>query len=81
MYFVNVFISFFFNIWQIKEEKIRSIFGAHGEITDLQLKFTSAGVFRKFAFLGFRAKESARTAIECLNKTFIDSSKIQVSLG
>ncbi|XP_022101109.1 probable RNA-binding protein 19 [Acanthaster planci] len=65
----------------IKEDKIRTIFAAQGEITDLQLKYTSAGVFRKFAFVGFRAKSSAPKAVECLNNTFIDSSKIQVEIA
>ncbi|XP_071789462.1 probable RNA-binding protein 19 [Asterias amurensis] len=66
---------------EIKEEKVRNIFAAHGELTDLKMKYTAAGVFRKFAFVGFRAKESAKKAIEHLNKTFIDSSKIQVELA
>ena len=68
----------FSKLLQIKEEKVRNIFAAHGELTDLKMKYTAAGVFRKFAFVGFRAKESAKKAIEHLNKTFIDSSKIQV---
>ncbi|XP_038059469.1 probable RNA-binding protein 19 [Patiria miniata] len=65
----------------IKEDKVRNLFAAHGEITDLQLKYTSAGVFRKFAFVGFRAKSSAPKAAKCLNNTFIDSSKLQVEIA
>lgn len=62
----------------IKEERLRSIFCKKGEITDCTLKFTKDGRFRKFAFVGFSKEEEAKKAINSLNKTFIDTARIQV---
>lgn len=63
----------------IKEARLREIFSNHGgEITDLKLCFTKKGVFRKFAFVGYKTDGDASTAVKSLNKTFIDTSKIVV---
>ncbi|KAJ8023325.1 putative RNA-binding protein 19 [Holothuria leucospilota] len=59
-------------------EKLRGIFAAKGDITDLQLKYTKSGVFRRFAFIGFQSNAAARSAIDFFHNTFIDASRIQV---
>lgn len=66
---------------KIKEEKLREVFSSTGgEITDLKLCFTNKGVFRKFGFVGFRSPEDANNALNQLNKTFINTSKIAVEI-
>jgi multiple RNA-binding domain-containing protein 1 len=56
------------------------VFKDHGEITNVQLKYTPEGKFRKFAFVGFKTKESADAAIKALDKTFIEGSKLTVEV-
>lgn len=62
----------------LKEDKLRSVFGKIGDITDCTLKYTKDGRFRKFAFIGFSKEEEAANAVKSLNKTFINTSRIQV---
>ncbi|XP_076107171.1 putative RNA-binding protein 19 isoform X1 [Mytilus galloprovincialis] len=62
----------------IKEERLRTVFSTKGEITDCTLKFTKDGRFRKFAFIGYSKDEEAKNALNSLNKTFIDTARIQV---
>ncbi|CAF3456355.1 unnamed protein product [Rotaria sp. Silwood1] len=62
----------------VKEEQIRKHFEPFGSITDLQLKYTKDGIFRRFAFVGFINEEQAQRAIEKLNKSYIGTSKIIV---
>ena len=66
---------------KLKEEKFREIFSSTGgEITDLKLCFTRKGVFRKFGFVGYKDKGDAENALNQLNKTFINTSKISVEV-
>ncbi|XP_062593216.1 probable RNA-binding protein 19 [Saccostrea cucullata] len=63
---------------KIKEERVRSIFGSVGTLTDCSLKYTKDGVFRNFAFIGYSSEAEADQAIKQLNKTFINASRISV---
>ncbi|XP_071946345.1 probable RNA-binding protein 19 isoform X2 [Antedon mediterranea] len=65
---------------RIKEDKIKDTFGKIGEITDLQLKYTKSGKFRQFAFVGYRSNAEAEKAVNFFNKTFLDSSRLQVEI-
>lgn len=66
---------------KIKEEKLKEIFSSKGgEITDVKLCFTKRGVFRKFAFIGFRTEEAAQAAMKYNDKTYINTSKIAVEI-
>jgi multiple RNA-binding domain-containing protein 1 len=56
------------------------LFGKKGEITDCTLKYTKDGRFRKFAFIGFSKETEANDAVRTFNKTFIDTSRIQVDI-
>ena len=64
----------------IKEERMNGIFSEMGQITDLQLKFTKRGVFRRFAFVGYKTQTEAQRALKHFNNTFVDTSKIQVDI-
>jgi len=62
----------------ITEKKLKEVFEAKGFVTDLQLKYNKAGVFRKFAFIGYKTEEEAQAAKDYFNNTFIFTSKVQV---
>lgn len=64
---------------RITEEKLREIFNKYGTITDISLKYTKDGIFRKFAFVGYENEESSQNAVQKLNSTFIQTSKIVVN--
>lgn len=63
----------------ITEERLCQIFSVKGHITDCSLKYTKEGVFRKFAFIGYRNEEDCSSSINYFDNTYIDTSKIQVS--
>ncbi|XP_060561749.1 probable RNA-binding protein 19 [Ruditapes philippinarum] len=65
----------------IKEEKLRNHFGKVGSVTDCSLKYTKNGVFRKFAFIGYKTEQEAQSALKQFNKTFIDASKIVIEIA
>ena len=44
------------------------------------MKYTKGGVFRKFAFIGYKNKEEAENAVQYFDKSFIDTTKIVVSV-
>lgn len=60
----------------IKEERIRSIFAAKGELTDVKLCHTKDGKFRRFGFIGYKTEDQAKDALQHFNSSFIDTSKI-----
>ncbi|XP_030567723.1 probable RNA-binding protein 19 [Drosophila novamexicana] len=63
---------------QISEDKLRSIFGTKGTITDLQLKYTPDGKFRQFCFVGYSSEAEAQAAIKHFNNTCIQTSRVRV---
>ncbi|XP_067650860.1 probable RNA-binding protein 19 [Haliotis asinina] len=64
-----------------KGEKLRELFSQKGEVTDLSMKYTKDGVFRNFAFIGFKSENSALQAIKHFNNTYFNSTKMQVELA
>lgn len=56
------------------------MFSKKGQITDVQLKYTKEGVFRKFGFVGYQSEAEAQAAIEFFNNTCIDTSRINVQV-
>lgn len=65
---------------KIKEERLREFFSSKGTVTDLQLKYTKEGVFRRFAFVGFKDEAQAAAAKEYFNNAYLDTSKLQVEM-
>lgn len=65
----------------LKEDRIRSIFAAKGELTDVKLCYTKDGKFRRFGFIGYKTEEEAKAALDHFNKSFIDTSKITVDVA
>ena len=60
------------------EEKLKELFSSCGEVTDIRLVRTRAGVSRKFGFVGFNSAQQAEAASKRLNKTYIGASRIEV---
>lgn len=81
----NLFLPTFenFNQWpfffQATEETLRTKFSEKGLVTDVQLKYKN-GVFRKFAFVGFKKEEDAKAALEHFNNTCIGTARICVEV-
>ena len=75
---LNFYFFCFTYSFQVKEEQVRKHFEMFGPITDLQLKYTKDGIFRRFAFIGYLNDEQAQRAIDKLNKSYIGTSKIIV---
>lgn len=65
----------------IKEERVRSIFAAKGELTDVKLCHTKDGKFRRFGFIGYKTEDQAKDALQHFNSSFIDTSKITVDFA
>lgn len=66
--------------FQTTESRLRQLFSEHGNITDVQLKYTKEGKFRQFAFVGYETDAEASKAIKNLNKSFVNTSRISVEI-
>lgn len=64
----------------VTEDKLKEHFSKKGIITDVQLKYTKDGIFRRFCFIGYKTEEEAQNAVDYFNQTYIDTSKISVEL-
>ncbi|XP_053983354.1 probable RNA-binding protein 19 [Hylaeus volcanicus] len=62
----------------ISDTKLRELFSQKGLVTDVQLKYTKDGKFRRFAFIGFKTEEQAIAAKEYFDKSCIDTCKISI---
>ncbi|XP_056631573.1 probable RNA-binding protein 19 [Diorhabda sublineata] len=60
------------------EQSVKQLFSQKGTITDIQLKYTSDGKFRKFGFVGYQKESEAEEAIKSFHNTYINTSKITV---
>ncbi|XP_042146692.1 probable RNA-binding protein 19 isoform X1 [Ixodes scapularis] len=65
---------------RVKEDRLREFFSSKGTITDLQLKYTKEGVFRRFAFVGYKDEAQAAVAKEYFHNAYLDTSKLQVDI-
>ncbi len=63
------------------EKRLRELFSSCGEVTDVKLMKTKGGTFRHFGFVGFVEESQAAAAVEQMNKTYIDASRIEVELA
>ena len=62
----------------VNEKRLRQIFEAKGEVTDVRIMRTPDKRSRKFGFVGFAEEKAARFAKGHFNNTFVDTSKIRV---
>ena len=72
------FFFFFSGVLQITEDKLRGQFSEKGHVTDCSLKYTKDGIFRRFAFIGYKNLEEANAAVKHFDRSYINTSKITV---
>jgi multiple RNA-binding domain-containing protein 1 len=65
----------------LKAEQLKKHFAGVDTITESSLRFTESGVFRRFAFVGYKNQDSGAKAVEQLDSTYIGMSKIKVELA
>jgi len=70
----------------VSEERLRSLFSAQAEhasdaVTDVKLLRTHDGRSRKMAFIGYRTAAAAAKARKHFNKSYIDTSRIEVEFA
>ncbi|CAK7901082.1 multiple RNA-binding domain-containing protein 1 [[Candida] anglica] len=63
------------------EQKLREHFSKQGNVTDVKLMKTRNGESRRFAFIGYKSFEDAEKAARYFNKSFIDTSRIDVEVA
>jgi nucleolin len=62
----------------VDTDKLRDIFGAHGEMSDCVVMTDDAGASRGFGFVTFTSKASADAAVKALDQTKINGRKVGV---
>ncbi|PAV58162.1 hypothetical protein WR25_11780 isoform B [Diploscapter pachys] len=60
------------------EASLRKAFNKFGSLSDVSLKYTKEGKFRKFAFVGFLDEETAVQAKQHMHSSFIGTARITV---
>eukprot|EP00118_Oscarella_pearsei_P009093 m.50323 g.50323 ORF g.50323 m.50323 type:complete len:949 (+) comp34064_c0_seq16:20-2866(+) len=65
----------------VSRERITDTFSSLGEVTDVKLAKTAKGVFRRFAFVGFKTEKQAEEAVKHFNKAFMDTCKMEVAIA
>ena len=75
----TVILRKLYNIsFQVTDKKLKEIFSEKGLVTDVQLKYTPDGKFRRFAFIGYKTEEEAADALTYFNNSCIDTARIIV---
>ncbi|KAH3685661.1 hypothetical protein WICPIJ_003345, partial [Wickerhamomyces pijperi] len=65
----------------LTEDRLKDHFATKGEITDVKLRKNFKGESRRFAFIGFKNADDAENAVKYFDGSFIDTSKIEVSVA
>ncbi|ETW05940.1 hypothetical protein H310_03574 [Aphanomyces invadans] len=65
----------------VDDEKLRKHFGAHGEVTDACVVKTKEGKSRRFGFVGFKTEAQTTAAQKFFDKSFIDTTRINVKVA
>lgn len=65
----------------LDDDRFRSHFSLKGEITDAKLIFTKDGKFRRFGYIGFKSENDARETVAYFDKSYIDTSRVEVQLA
>ena len=65
----------------LEKDKLAEIFASHGELTDVRICKKKSGESRRFGFVGFKNEIDATKAREYFNKSYINTSKIEVEFA
>ncbi|KNE55541.1 hypothetical protein AMAG_01430 [Allomyces macrogynus ATCC 38327] len=63
------------------QDRLRDHFAEKGTITDVKLVKTATGVFRRFAYIGFKSDKEAKAAVKHFHNTYVDTAKIHVEIA
>ena len=63
------------------EDNLKKHFSQQGDVTDVKLVKSKNGESRRFAFIGYKSDDAAQKAVKFFNKSFIDTSRIDVQLA
>ncbi|KNE60218.1 hypothetical protein AMAG_05631 [Allomyces macrogynus ATCC 38327] len=63
------------------QDRLRDHFAEKGTITDVKLVKTATGVFRRFAYIGFKSDKEAKAAVKHFHSTYVDTAKIHVEIA
>ncbi|KAK0532014.1 Multiple RNA-binding domain-containing protein 1 [Tilletia horrida] len=65
----------------LDDAALKAHFSARGHVTDVKLMRRPDGTSRRFGFVGYSSEDDARSALEYFNRTFIDTTRINVELA
>ncbi|KAF4655558.1 RNA binding motif protein 19 [Perkinsus olseni] len=65
----------------VDDARLKEFFSAHGEVTDARVMKTREGRSRCFGFVGFRSPAEAKKALRAVDKTFMDTSRLQTTVS
>ncbi|CAO1632084.1 unnamed protein product [Sympodiomycopsis kandeliae] len=65
----------------LSDVRLKEHFSQKGLVTDVKLMTRPDGTSRRFGFVGYRDEEQAQQALDYFNRTYIDTSRIQVELA
>jgi len=63
---------------RMDEGRLREHFARAGEVTDVKVVRTTDGISRQMAFVGYKTEAMATEAMKYFDKTFIDTSRVEV---
>jgi len=65
----------------ITEARLKQVFGKMGTLTDVKIARKKSGASRMFGFIGYQTPEAAKKAQQFFHKSFLDTSKLDVSFA
>ncbi|EGV64027.1 multiple RNA-binding domain-containing protein 1 [Yamadazyma tenuis ATCC 10573] len=65
----------------LTEDKLKSHFDKHGDVSDIKLMKKRNGESRRFAFIGYKSPSDAESAVTYFNNSFIDTARISVEVA
>ncbi|WFC97928.1 Multiple RNA-binding domain-containing protein 1 [Malassezia yamatoensis] len=65
----------------LTDARLREHFSQKGSVTDAKLMRRPDGTSRRFGFVGYRSEEEAKSAQLYFDRTYIDTSRISVSIA
>lgn len=65
----------------VDEHRLREHFGDKGEVTDAKVIRASDGHSRQFGFVGFKSAEDAQAALDYLNNSYLDTSRLSIQFA
>ena len=65
----------------LEKDKLAELFAAYGDLTDVRICKKRSGESRRFGFVGFKNEEDAAKALNYFNKSYINTSKVEVGFA